>query len=170
MDNDKYLKPVSRSIKINVPTKKVWEIISKPGILELCHPFCKSNPVENWEGNKSVDYVIYYNGLRYQRIFTDWIDGVGYDLLIGRRNGKKSKVIWRISNTNSSSSELKITIFPYDISKYSKILRPFIYLFYISPMLGKYLSSVLKGFKYYIIEGKPVQKNQFGTHKWFSAK
>lgn len=142
MNNDKYFNPVSRSIKINVPTNKVWEIIFKPGVLELCHPFCKSNPVENWAGNKSIDYVIYYSGLKYQRIFTDWIDGVGYDLVIGRRNGKKSKVIWRISNTNGSSSELKITIFPYDISNYSKVLRTFIYLFYINPMLGKYVIGI----------------------------
>ena len=169
MNNEKYLRSVSRSININAPTEKVWEVISKQGILELCHPFCKSNPVENWEGCKSVDYVIYYNGLRYQRIFTDWIDGAGYDLLIGRRNGEKSKVVWRISNTNSSFTELKITIFPYEISKYSRLLRRSIYSFYINPMLGKYLSSVLKGFKFYIIEGKPVQKNQFGSHKWFST-
>ncbi len=170
MNSEKYLNPVSRSIIINVPPKKVWEVISKPGILELCHPFCKSNPVENWDGNKSIDMVLYYSGLRYERIFTDWIEGIGYDLLIGRRNGKKSKVIWRISKTNSSSSELRITIFPYDVSKYSKMVSQIINLFYIGPMLRKYLSSVLKGFNYYIIEGKQVQKNQFGKHKWFSGK
>ncbi len=27
---------------------------------------------------------------------------------------------------------------------------------------------VLKGFQVYILQGKPIQKNQFGTHKWFS--
>ena len=120
MSAEKYLNPASKSIIINVSPTRVWEVISKPGILELCHPFCKSNPVEKWDGNKSIDMVLYYSGLRYERIFTDWIEGIGYDLLIGRRNGKKSKVIWRISKTNSSSSELRITIFPYYISKYSK--------------------------------------------------
>ncbi len=168
MNSEKYLSPVSKSMIIEVPPKKVWEVISKPGILELCHPFCKSNPVENWDGNKSIDFVIYNNGLRYQRIFTHWIEGIGYDLLIGRRNGKKSKVIWRINKSNSSSSELKITVFPYYISKYPKFVMPLINLFVIGPQLRKYLSSVLKGFNYYIMEGKPVQKNQFCTHKWFS--
>ena len=168
MDSEKYLSPVSKNIIVNAPPKKVWEVISKPGILELCHPFFKSNPVENWEVNKSIDFVIYNNGLRNQRIFTDWIDGIGYDLLIGRRNGKKSKVIWRINKINNSSSELKITIFPYYISKYPKIVMPLISLFFIGPMLRKYLSSVLKGFNFYITEGKPVKRNQFGTHKWFS--
>ncbi|MGB5895076.1 MAG: hypothetical protein WBG58_12945 [Ignavibacteriaceae bacterium] len=168
MNSEKYLSPVSKSIIINAPPNKVWDVISKPGILELCHPFCKSNPVENWAGKKSIDFVVYNNGLRYQRIFTDWIDGTGYDLLIGRRNGKKSKVIWRIKENNSSSSELKITVFPYYISKYPRIVMPVINLLVIGPQLRKYLSSVLKGFNYYIMEGKPVQKNQFGTHKWFS--
>jgi len=168
MNSEKYLSPVSKSIIIKEPPKKVWEVISKPGILELCHPFCKLNPVENWDGNKSIDFVIYNNGLRYERIFTDWIDGIGYDLLIGRRNGKKSKVIWRINKTSSSSSELKIKIFPYEINQYPKFVMPVINLFFIGPQLRKYLSSVIKGFNYYITEGKPVQKNQFGTHTWFS--
>ncbi len=169
MNNDKYLNPVSKSIIINAPTKKVWEVISTPGILELCHPFCKSNPVENWDGKNSVDFVIYNNGLRYQRIFTHWNDSIGYDLLIGRRNGKKSKVIWRINQTSNSSSKLKITVYPYYLSKYPKLVMPLINLFVIGPQLRKYLSSVLKGFNYYLMEGKPVQKNQFGTHKWFSS-
>jgi len=168
MNSEKYLSPVSKSIVIKEHPNKVWEVISKPGILELCHPFCKSNPVETWDGDKSIDFVIYNNGLRYQRIFTDWIDGIGYDLLIGRMNGKKSKVIWRIKETNSSSSELKITVYPYYIGKYPKLVLQFFSLFVIGPQLRKYLSSVLKEFNYYIMEGKPVQNNQFGTHKWFS--
>jgi len=170
MAKEKYLKPVTRSITINVPTEKVWEIISKPGNLELCHPFCKSNPVEKWGGKGSIDYVNYYNGLKYKRIFTNWIDGIGYDLLIGVKFGKQSKVIWRINKIDNSSSELTITIYPYILTQYSKLLLPVIYRCFISPMLGKYLSSVLQGFKFYIIERKPVKKNQFGTHKWFSTK
>ncbi|MFC2084667.1 hypothetical protein ACFLS9_06395 [Bacteroidota bacterium] len=47
----------------NILTEKVWEVISILGILELCHPFCKLNPVENWEGNKYVDHIIYYKGI-----------------------------------------------------------------------------------------------------------
>ena len=168
MHNQKFLKPISRSIRINVHPRRVWEVISKPGNLELCHPFCESNPVENWEGNKSIDYVNYYSGLKYQRVFTDWIDGIGYDLLIGRRNGKKSKVIWRINNPDESTSELKITIYPHDLKRYPNFVKVPFYIFYIAPMLRKYLSSVLKGFNAYIMQGKPVQKNQFGAHRWFS--
>lgn len=164
----KYFKSVSRSIKINSHHDKVWEIISKQGNLELCHPFCESNPVEQWPGSKSIDYVNYYNGLKYQRNFTSWVEGIGYDLLIGKVNGRKSKVLWRINKIDNSSSELKITIYPHDIKRYSNFLKPIIYLLFIKPNLQKYLSSVLKGFQWYLVHGEPVKKNQFGLHKWFS--
>lgn len=168
MDNMKYLKPSSSSIIIKTESQRVWNVISKQGNLELCHPFCKSNPVEKWAGDESIDYVNYYNGVTYQRIFTNWIDGQGYDLLIGKKNGEKSKVIWRINQLDNNSCELKITIYPQDTIKHSKIIKPIINSLYVRPMLRKYLSAVLKGFQFYIIQGKPVQKNQFGTHKWFS--
>lgn len=164
----KYLKPCSDSIVIKTDSQRVWNVISKQGNLELCHPFCKSNPIEKWAGDKSIDYVNYYNGVKYQRIFTNWIDGQGYDLLIGRKNGEKSKVIWRINQLDDKSCELKITIYPHDIIKYSNIIKFLINSLYVKPMLRKYLSSVLKGFQYFIETGKPVKKNQFGTHKWFS--
>ena len=164
----KYLKPSSNSIIIKTGSQRVWNVISKQGNLELCHPFCKSNPVEKWAGDKSIDYVNYYNGVMYKRIFTNWIDGQGYDLLIGRQNGEKSKVIWRINQLDNNSCELKITVYPHDIIKHSNIIKHLFNSVYVRPMLRKYLSSVLKGFQFYIIQGKPVQKNQFGTHKWFS--
>lgn len=164
----KYLKPSSNSIIIKTGSQRVWNVISKQGNLELCHPFCKSNPVEKWAGDKSIDYVNYYNGVMYKRIFTNWIDGQGYDLLIGRQNGEKSKVIWRINQLDNNSCELKITVYPHDIIKQSNIIKHLFNSLYVRPMLRKYLSSVLKGFQFYIIQGKPVQKNQFGTHKWFS--
>ncbi|MCH8070288.1 MAG: hypothetical protein IID16_13640 [Candidatus Marinimicrobia bacterium] len=163
-----FLKPVSKTIKIIASTSKVWKVISRAGNVELCHPFCESNPVEKWPGVESVDYVNYYNGLKYQRIFTDWIEGLGYDLLIGRKNGRKSKVVWRINKSDDACSELKITIYPHKFSQYPKFLKPIIYSFYVQPMLSKYLSSVLKGFQWYITQTKPVKKNQFGPHKWFS--
>lgn len=167
-NNKGYLRPVSSSIKIKASSKQVWEVISKPGNLGLCHPFCESNPVEQWPGNQSIDYVHYYNGLKYQRIFTSWIDGVGYDLLIGRVNGRQSKILWRIHKSDDTSCELRITVYPHRISRYQNVLRPYIFQFYVRPMLRKYLSSVLKGFQWYTIQRQPVQKNQFGVHKWFS--
>lgn len=141
MENMKYLKPCSDSIVIKPDSQRVWNVISKQGNLELCHPFCKSNPIEKWAGDKSIDYVNYYNGVKYQRIFTNWIDGQGYDLLIGRKNGEKSKIIWRINQLDDKSCELKITIYPHDIIKHSNIIKPLINSLYVRPMLHKYLSN-----------------------------
>jgi len=38
----------------------------------------------------------------------------------------------------------------------------------VRPMLSKYLSSVVRGFEWYVIRGEPVPGNQFGSHRWFS--
>ncbi len=168
MTDEKFLKPITNGISIEATPNEVWDIISKPGNLEFCHPFCESNPVEKWPGSKSIDYVHYYNGLKFERLFTNWIEGKGYDLLIGEKNGRKSKVIWRINKTDDTCSKLKITIYPHKFSQYPKFLKPIIYSFYVQPMLSKYLSSVLKGYQWYITQNKPIKKNQFGTHKWFS--
>ena len=43
-------------------------------------------------------------------------------------------------------------------------------LLYIRPLLRKYLFSVVNGFEYYLQTGKPVSKNHFGVHPWFSVK
>ena len=168
MNNEKFLKPVSKKIMLNIHPQRVWEVISKQSNLELFHPFCESNPVEKWPGNKSIDYVNYQNGLKFQRVFTDWFEGLGYDLPIGKKDGKKSKVMQRIKKLDDSASELKITIYTHNINKYPNFVKLLINIFYIRPMLHKYLISVLKGFQLYTMRGKSIQKNQFGKHRWFS--
>ena len=98
---------------------------------------------EKWKKTKSIDHRVGWwniqgitttnksrNFTKFKRIFTDWIEGQGYDLLIGRENGKKSKVIWRINKSDNLNSELKITIHPHDISRYPGIVKSFLYIFY----------------------------------------
>ena len=132
------------------------------------HPFCKSNSVEKWSGDKSIDYINYYNNLTFARTFTRWIDGQGYDLLIGKSNDRKSKVLWRINELHPGVSELKITIHPHRIKNCPRFLEPLVYFFYTRIMLKKYLRSVLKGIKWYVLSYRVVKKNQFGSHSWFS--
>ena len=84
--------PVAFDQPISAPAEKVWDAISMPGNLELCHPFCKKNPVEVWPGPDSRDEVHYLNGLIFERQFCGWIDGIGYDLNIGMRGGATSFV------------------------------------------------------------------------------
>ena len=77
----------SRSIsvtqKIDSSALELWKIISKPGNLNLTHPFCKKNDIIKWNGKGSKDILIYLNGLTYFRDFTDWNNQKGYSLLIG---------------------------------------------------------------------------------------
>ena len=139
--NPSFKWPVSATRHIEAPAEKIWAVISSPGNLAHCHPFCESNPVEKWPGKGSLDSVFYFSGWVYHRRFTRWIDGVGYDLQIGRKKGRQSQVSWRIHKKTDSAGDLTITV---------------------------YLISVVKGFDWYITTGQPVKRNQFGSHKWFS--
>ncbi len=163
---------VSYRAKINASPDKVWEVISTPGNLNFCHPFCKENTVAKWGEIGAEDAIEYYNGLVLYRLFTKWNEGKGYELLIGRGIYATAKVLWTITAVNDGISELSITInvFP-DIAlkKYSKLLRGIIGKFYFLPNMSKYVKAVVKGFKYYIETGTPVKINQFGYNRMFST-
>ena len=59
--------PVSATRHIKAPVEKIWAVISSPGNLAHCHPFCENNPVEKWPGKGSLDSVYYYSGWVYHR-------------------------------------------------------------------------------------------------------
>ena len=96
------------------------------------------------------------------------VDGVGYDLTVGREGGGKSYVSWRITEAEDDAANLSITIYPYALQKIPLVIRWAPHLAMMRPALHSYLESVLKGFEWFITTGKPVTKNQFGSHKWFS--
>jgi len=162
--------PVSVSRKINASPQRIWTAISKPGNLKDCHPFCEKNPVYEWPGIGSTDTIYYYSGLVLHRKFINWIDGIGYDLVIGREGGRKSYVTWRIRNVQGDAGTLNITIYPHVLQKLPVAFRWIPYILKIQPTLHSYLESVIKGFEWFITTGKPVNKNQFGSHSWFSGK
>jgi hypothetical protein len=158
---------------IQAPSYKVWEVISTPGNLNFCHPFCKLNSVTSWGKVGAEDTIEYYNGLTLKRIFTKWDKGKGYELLIGDRFHTLAKVIWTITSENESMSNLSITISIYPdvaLRKYPKPVRGMIRFFYLLPNMSKYLNSVILGFKYHIETGIPVKQNQFGYNRLFSIK
>jgi len=161
--------PVSASCSIDAPADKVWSVISSPGNLELCHPFCAQNPVHEWPGPKSRDEVHYLSGWKFERQFLSWIDGVGYDLEIGRKGGKTSFVSWRIQPSGLASSTLRIVVYPYVLQSWPLILRWLPHRLRLEPLLRSYLESVVRGFEWYIVRGEPVPRNQFGSHPWFST-
>ncbi|MEE9466269.1 MAG: hypothetical protein V3W14_11945 [Candidatus Neomarinimicrobiota bacterium] len=160
--------PVAVVQKIVAPANMVWETISKPGNLEDCHPFCKKNPVETWPGDTAIDQVHYLNGLVYERRFCRWIEGIGYDLNIGKPDGPTSFVSWRLQPADVRHTNLHIAVYPYFYQDRSIAMRLIPHFMYIRPRLRRYLESVTKGFEWFITRGEAVPRNQFGSHPWFS--
>jgi hypothetical protein len=161
--------PVVVAQRIAAPAASVWDAISTPGNLERCHPFCVRNPVEVWPGEGARDEVHYLSGWVLARRFCRWIDGVGYDLEIGRRDGRSSFVSWRILPVDSQCSILRIAVYPHTLQSIPVAIRWVPHTFYVGPMLKKYLLSVTRGFEWSVTRGEPVPRNQFGSHPWFSA-
>jgi hypothetical protein len=161
--------PVAVAQPIAAPAEDVWAAISMPGNLEACHPFCEKNPVQAWPGAAARDEVHYLNGLVFERRFSRWMEGVGYDLDIGRRGGRRSLVSWRITPTDDEHCTLRIAVYPHVLQMVPLAVRWFPHLFRVRPRLTAYLSSVVRGFEWYVARREPVPRNQFGSHPWFSA-
>jgi hypothetical protein len=113
--------------------------------------------------------VRYLSGWIYERRFRHWIEGVGYDLEIGRHGGETSTVSWRISPIDDQSCALCITVYPHALQKIPIVIRWFPHVLRLRPMLERYLDSVVRGFEWYVTRGEPVPRNKFGTHPWFSS-
>ncbi len=161
--------PVAVAGSIAAPAEKLWETISSPGNLELCHPFCARNPVDVWPGDASRDEIHYLSGWVFERRFCRWIDGVGYDLEIGRHGRRSSLVSWRILSVDNRGCILRIAVYPHALQNVPVAIRWIPHSLRLGPMLRRYLSSVTRGFEWYVIRGEPVPRNQFGSHPWFSA-
>tara|TARA_Y100000748_G_C15412284_1_gene455942 strand:- start:47 stop:547 length:501 start_codon:yes stop_codon:yes gene_type:complete len=162
-----YNQSISVSKKIHTTEFKLWKFISSPGYLNSSHPFCKENKIISWNKKSHIDQLIYLNNLKYIREFIIWNENEGYTLLIGEKNKKKSKVNWKISSINKETY-LTITVYPYFLSSYPKIISFLPYKLYIRPKLEEYLKSVLKGINWYLEKGEKVPRNAFGKHSWFS--
>jgi len=160
--------PVSVSRKIAASADHIWRTMATPGIVSDYHPFCKKNPAYKWPGVGAKDGISYYSGWVLQREFINWVDGMGYDLMIGRKDGRKSYVSWRITEEQDNTGVLRITIYPHALQNIPVAIRWIPHITTVQPALHNYLDAVLKGFEWYITTGKPVMKDQFGSHKWFS--
>ncbi|MBW2541587.1 MAG: SRPBCC family protein [Deltaproteobacteria bacterium] len=161
--------PVSVAHPIAAPADEVWSAISQPGNLEYGHPFCAKNPVQVWPGEGSRDEVHYLSGWIFERRFCRWIDGVGYDLEIGRRGGRSSFVAWRLRPVDDHNCMLRIAVYPHALQNIPVAIRWLPHLLRLGPTLRRYLSSVTRGFEWYATRGEAVPRNQFGSHPWFSA-
>lgn len=161
--------PVAAEQLIARPAAQVWKAMSTPGNLELCHPFCAANPVLEWPGPSSRDEVHYLSGWVFERRFHSWLEGIGYDLAIGRPGGRQSFVSWRIRPVEAGRSRLAIAVYPAVLQHLPVAARWVPHLLYVRPRLRSYLSSVVQGFEWYVTRGVRVPRDHFGRHPWFSA-
>ncbi len=159
--------PVVLRQEIAAPVTEVWEVISKAGHLEECHPFCAANPVDAWPGLGSRDHLHYYSGRTISRRFVGWHDGVGYDIEITDPRGVVAEAEWRLSG-HRAASELTIAITPHLLGGLPRVLRWVPDRILMRPRLARYLRAVLSGIEWRVTTGRPVRRNQFGPHPWFS--
>ena len=147
--------------------ENLWKVVSSPNYLNNVHPFCKENSIIKWNNDHHEDKILYLNDKTYIRKFVSWRALKGYDLWIGDNNKDQSFVEWRLEKVGSRS-KLTITVYPFLLSTWPRILSFLPYFLYINIKLKSYLFSVLSGIDWYIKENTPVPKNQFGKHSWFS--
>lgn len=160
--------PISASKTIKAPAQDVWATISTHGNLANCHPFVAKSSVEIWPGVGAKDTAHYYSGWVIHREITNWLEGVGYDLIVLKQGGGKTFVSWRITEETQDLSTLNITLYPDTLANIPITIRWIPHFLFLRPMLKNYLESVVKGFEWFITTGTPVTKNQFGSHPWFS--
>ena len=96
-----------------------------------------------------------------------WKENQGYSLLIGTKRGQKSFVVWKITNSRNQTF-LSITVYPHLLNNWPKVFSFLPYLIFIKPILKSYLFSVVNGVNWYSENKKPIEKNYFGKHIWFS--
>ena len=168
MDNFKKVRGITCRLYFNHNSKDVWNVISTPNHLNLFHPFCKKSSIISWKESSHIDILEYLNGLKYIRKFTKWSPFKGYELTIGKKDGKQSYVVWEIKEIDNKTCTLSITVYPHLLSKYPKIISYLPFKLIIKPKLYNYLFSVISGLKYYLENNEKVPKNNFGKHKWFS--
>lgn len=163
------LPSVTRSRKIAAPADAVWGLIATPGHLAECHPFCAANPVDVWPGVGSRDHIEYYSGRVITRRFVAWHGASGYDIEITDATGAVADVTWRLSD-DGTGSVLAIGITPRMLDEMPAGLRWAQNRALLRPMLSRYLRSVLAGIEWRVTTGRPVRRNQFGAHRWFSPQ
>lgn len=162
-------KPITVRQLIAAAPAEAWAVISAPGNLEECHPFCAANPVDAWPGPDSHDTVEYYNGRVIHRRFTAWREGVGYDLEASDANGPAASVAWRITTARAGAA-LTLSLTPRMLGRVPAVVRWVPYLAVVRPKMRRYLRAVLRGIEWRVTTGEPVRRNQFGAHPWFSPR
>jgi uncharacterized protein YndB with AHSA1/START domain len=160
--------PVEVTRSIAAPPGAVWALLSTPGHLADCHPFCRENLVEAWPGPGSRDEIAYFNGRHVTRSVTSWLDGEGFDVSVSDSGGLLADVSWRIGDA-AAGSRLTLTLVPRMLDAVPRLVRP-VWGIVARWMLRRYLRSVVRGVEWTVTRSEPVRRNQFGSHRWFSRR
>lgn len=163
-------RPLQATAGVDVPADEVWAVIAEAGNLARCHPFCAATEVERWPGTGSRDSITYYSGIRYQRNFVSWQEGVGYDIELGDPPNQTARVRWRIEPTSQRICRFSIEVVPLLKSDLSDEKKRAYQERLFGDVLQHYLECVVAGVKFFATTGKTVVKDQFGTNPLYSDR
>lgn len=153
---------------INVPASTVWEGVTEEGHLAVAHPYVESHTHDGPMQRGATDRIVYLNGLTFDRHFTDWREGEGYTLLIGRPQGRsRSRVEWHIESLGPTQSSLSITVHPDLLQRMPGWLRWVAFHWKVKPPLKAYLDAVTGGMAHWLETGTPVRRSDHPDHPWF---
>ena len=163
-------RPLKSTAEIDVSAEEVWEVIAEPGGLARYHPFCAATEVERWPGTGSRDSITYYSGIRYQRNFVAWEEGVGYDIELGDPPDQTARVLWRIEPTSQRTCRLSIEVFPLLKSDLGEEKKRAYEERLFGEVLQHYLGCVVAGVKFFATTGNAVIEDQFGPNPLYSGQ
>lgn len=163
-------RPLKSSVDIDVAAEEVWKAIAEPGNLGNLHPFCAATEVERWPGTGSRDSITYLSGIRYQRNFVDWCEGVGYDIELGDPPHQTARVLWRIEPASSKTCHFSIEVFPLLKSGLDEEKKRAYRERLFGEVLQHYLDCVAQGVKFFATTGERVSRNQFGRNPLYSER
>ena len=154
----------SQHIDVSAPT--LWVAITSDRHLEACHPYIQRH-TKNTSTKGLSDVITYLNGVTFTRESTAWMDGVGYDLKVGKAAEPKNEVAWRIEVVSTTSCKLSISVTPRAVEKLPKWMRGLALVLFVRRHVGRYLDAVTEGIKLWVETGKPIDKTAFPRHPWF---
>ena len=157
---------VTSTQHIDVSAPPLWAAITSDRHLEACHPYIQKHTMNTSTSGLS-DVITYLNGVTFSRESTAWMDGVGYDLKVGKASEPKNEVAWRIEAVSPTSCKLSISVTPRAVEKLPKLARGLALVVFVKRHVRRYLNAVTSGIKVWMETGKPIDKTAFPRHPWF---
>lgn len=157
-------------VQINCSRKKLWGLLISPGHLILTHPYCKEHIAEKWGVLGATDLLVFNNEKQKEREVI-YMDKHFFILQLTQGDtGNDIKVKFETHELANEKCELFMTV---SLDSFKNIPRPIWWLYAklkLLPSYELYISSVIKGYKYYLEKNEEVTEDQFGYHPYYSKK